>query len=116
MVWPEGTFLVTVGQSSRTMCTADAIAQSSMTMVFSSVCYSQACPPVPVESFFDDCRDPKMRAKWFREFLEELWPRCKRVPEVASVKFKSVIVRCRSGTLPQREWKMKLWKQNLVTT
>jgi hypothetical protein len=73
------------------------------------------CPPEPVFDFADDRYNEKAWARWFREFLEELLGgRMESAGSVvaADVHRRSPSVTARSGT-QRREWKMKLWKQNL---
>ncbi len=55
-----------------------------------------------------------MWALWFREFLSSIFPGiCKEIVLPMEPILPSRLVRCRSGTLPVREWKMKNWVQAL---
>src|SRR5271157_4904141 len=64
----------------------------------------------------DPRKNPKNWALWFREFLTSLFPsRCDEIMNpVKLVQPVRIIPRCRSGTIPIREWKMKNWIQALA--
>ena len=75
-------------------------------------CYSvPATPERP-----DPRKNPKNWALWFREFLALVCLRCEQ-PTIRATRivydWLAGQVRCRSGTLPTREWKMKDWVQAL---
>jgi hypothetical protein len=64
-------------------------------------------PPNPL-------KDPKNWALWFREFLALVFPRVRmEVLMPPEPILKRLAYRCRSGTIPIREWKMKNWVQAL---
>lgn len=64
-------------------------------------------PPNPL-------KDPKNWALWFREFLALIFPRVRmEVLMPPEPILKRLAYRCRSGTIPIREWKMKNWVQAL---
>ena len=59
-------------------------------------------------------KDPKNWALWFREFLDLIFPRVRmEVLLPAEPILPKLSYRCRSGTIPIREWKMKNWIQAL---
>jgi hypothetical protein len=59
-------------------------------------------------------KDPKNWALWFREFLAEIFPRVRmEILTPAEPILQRLAYRCRSGTIPIREWKMKNWVQAL---
>jgi hypothetical protein len=59
-------------------------------------------------------KDPKNWALWFREFLALIYPRVRmEVATPAEPVLPRLAYRCRSGTTPVREWKMKNWVQAL---
>jgi hypothetical protein len=70
----------------------------------------------PKEEKPDPRKDPKMWKLWFKEFLQEIFG--KFPEEIISPKIEFVPTRifhrCRSGTVPTREWKMKNWIQALA--
>jgi len=65
------------------------------------------------EQSYLDRHNPKMWAKWFREFLFEIMP--PRIVSLVLLEFlpRRPLHRCivRAGPPQVREWKMKLWKQ-----
>src|SRR5271156_2388348 len=65
----------------------------------------------------DPCKDPKNWALWFREFLAQVCPPRKEVMlrAMEPIRHLRQTYRCRSGTTPSREWKMKNWIQALVS-
>lgn len=64
----------------------------------------------------DPRKDPKNWKIWFKEFLMSLFPsRFDEIMEPAKlIQPVRIVPRCRSGTLPIREWKMKNWVQALA--
>src|SRR5271170_3637705 len=72
-------------------------------------CRGEKAPP-------DPCKNPKNWALWFREFLMSIIPQreehtvCAKEP----IRHLRQAYRCRSGTIPIREWKMKNWIQALA--
>ena len=78
-------------------------------------CYYAGPPPVP-NDFLDDSHNPKIWAREFREFLEELLGAGQAAFEEARQRhplLKRIEQFCRSAPM-KREWKMKLWKQNFA--
>jgi hypothetical protein len=66
------------------------------------------------EPSLDRRKDPKAWALWFREFLKLLYPVRELVEAAIEPEFYAKLEhRCRAGTLPAREWKMKNWIQAL---
>jgi hypothetical protein len=62
----------------------------------------------------DPRKNPKNWALWFREFLALIFPRVRmEVMTPAEPTLPRLAYRCRSGTTPVREWKMKNWVQAL---
>jgi hypothetical protein len=62
----------------------------------------------------DDRHNPKMWAKWFQEFLDDLLGAGRAVIKEARQRHPltaQIEEKCRSAPLFQSEWTMKLWKQ-----
>src|SRR5271154_7598766 len=64
----------------------------------------------------DPRKDPKMWKLWFAEFLKLVCPPRKEilVRAMEPTWLLRHFHRCRSGTIPIREWKMKNWVQALA--
>ena len=82
---------------------------------YDSVAYAYySMGPSKVEPL-DPRKNPKNWALWFREFLASIFPglRNEAVIPAEPVLLAVIVRRCRSGTMPVREWKMKNWIQAL---